>query len=106
MAATNCHKLEFKNSRNLLSHGAGDQNSEIKMLTSDVGGNLIHPGALEETPSLLFPVLTSLAFLGLWPHHPNLCLHFPLIAQLVKNLPAMQETPIRFLGREDPLKKG
>ena len=29
-----------------------------------------------------------------------------LIAQLVKNLPAMQETPIRFLGREDVLEKG
>ena len=28
-----------------------------------------------------------------------------LMAQLVKNLPAMQETPIRFLGREDPLEK-
>ena len=26
-----------------------------------------------------------------------------LIAQLVKNLPAMQETPVLFLGREDPL---
>ena len=29
-----------------------------------------------------------------------------LIAQLVKNLPAMQETPVRFLGREDPLENG
>ena len=29
-----------------------------------------------------------------------------LVAQLVKNRPAMQETPVRFLGREDPLKKG
>ena len=29
-----------------------------------------------------------------------------LIAQLVKNPPAMQETPVQFLGREDPLKKG
>ena len=29
-----------------------------------------------------------------------------LIAQLVKNLPAMQETPIRFLGWKDPLEKG
>ena len=29
-----------------------------------------------------------------------------LIAQLVKNLPAIQETPVRFLGREDPLEKG
>ena len=28
-----------------------------------------------------------------------------LIAQLVKNLPAMQETPVQFLGQEDPLKK-
>ena len=29
-----------------------------------------------------------------------------LIAQLVKNLLAMQETPVRFLGQEDPLEKG
>ena len=28
-----------------------------------------------------------------------------LVAQLVKNLPAMQETRVRFLGREDPLEK-
>ena len=27
------------------------------------------------------------------------------MAQLVKNPPAMQETPVRFLGREDPLEK-
>ena len=29
-----------------------------------------------------------------------------LVAQLVKNLPAMQETPVRFLGREDLLEEG
>ena len=29
-----------------------------------------------------------------------------LIAQLVNNPPAMQETPVRLLGREDPLEKG
>ena len=29
-----------------------------------------------------------------------------LMAQLVKNLPAMQETWVRSLGREDPLEKG
>ena len=29
-----------------------------------------------------------------------------LIAQLVKNLPAMQETLVRFLGREDLLENG
>ena len=28
-----------------------------------------------------------------------------LLAQLVKNLPAMQETPVLFLAWEDPLKK-
>ena len=29
-----------------------------------------------------------------------------VIAQLVKNLPAMQETLVQFPGREDPLEKG
>ena len=29
-----------------------------------------------------------------------------LIAQVVKNLPAMQETPVSFLGLEDLLEKG
>ena len=29
-----------------------------------------------------------------------------LIAQLVKNPPAMQETPVQLLGWEDPLEKG
>ena len=29
-----------------------------------------------------------------------------LIAQLVKNPPAMQEYLVRFLGQEDPLEKG
>ena len=29
-----------------------------------------------------------------------------LVAQTVKNLPAVQETLIPFLGREDPLEKG
>ena len=29
-----------------------------------------------------------------------------LVAQLVKNLPAMWETLVRFLGQEDPLEKG
>ena len=29
-----------------------------------------------------------------------------LVAQLVKNPPAMQETPVQFLAWEDPLEKG
>ena len=30
----------------------------------------------------------------------------PLVAQTIKNLPAMQETWFQSLGQEDPLKKG
>ena len=29
-----------------------------------------------------------------------------LVAQTVKNLPAMQETQVQFQGQEDPLEKG
>ena len=29
-----------------------------------------------------------------------------LVAQMVKNLPTMQESRVAFLGREDPLEKG
>ena len=36
------------------------------------------------------------------PWHPRAS----LVAQLVKNLPAMQETWVRSLGREDLLEKG
>ena len=35
----------------------------------------------------------------------NIPLAYSLVAQLVKNLPAMQETWARFLGQEDPLEK-
>ena len=36
------------------------------------------------------------------------CINLPdsLIAQVVKNPPAMQETRVGFLGQEDPLEKG
>ena len=29
-----------------------------------------------------------------------------MVAQLIKNLPAMQETLVRFLGQKGPLEKG
>ena len=29
-----------------------------------------------------------------------------MVAQLIKNLPEMQETPVQFRGQEDPLEKG
>ena len=38
-------------------------------------------------------------------YHSNI-LGLPLVAQLVKNLPAMWETWVRFLGWEDALEKG
>ena len=36
-----------------------------------------------------------------WPHE-----RASLVAQLVKNLPSMQETPVQFLGQKDLLEKG
>ena len=40
--------------------------------------------------------------------HPldNLLRIFHLISKALKNPPAMQETPVQFLGQEDPLEKG
>ena len=39
--------------------------------------------------------------------HKHIHIHISsLIAQLVKNPPAVQETPVQFLGQEDPLEKG
>ena len=58
------------------------------------------------------PVLVSSQFLSTFISFTflivlTLGLHWAcLVAQLVKNLPVMQETPVRFLGREDPLEKG
>ena len=39
-------------------------------------------------------------------HHHPLSLGPSPVAQLVKNPPAMQETPVQFLDWEDPLEKG
>ena len=38
--------------------------------------------------------------------HASIIPRASLVAQLVKNPPAMQETLVQFLGREDPLEKG
>ena len=59
---------------------------------------------IPSTPRLYLVVITPLA---LW--FIILLLFFvvlSLIDQLVKNPPAMQETLVQFLGREDPLEKG
>ena len=58
--------------------------------------------------SLLFGALDSIVFKVTSDGGSNMYLKdvASLIAPLVKNLPEMQETPVRFLGREDPLEKG
>ena len=39
-------------------------------------------------------------------NHSLDCFNSKMVAQTVKNLPAMQETQVRSLSQEDPLKKG
>ena len=69
------------------------------------------------TPSLLLVQSTvRFQFSSVTQSCPTLCdsidcstpvrFRAPLIAQLVKNPPAMQETPVQFLHWEDHLKKG
>ena len=50
-------------------------------------------------PSKCWGAVRDKAGVGKW-------LGASLIAQVVKNLPAMQETPVQFLDWEDPLEKG
>ena len=45
-------------------------------------------------------------YLGMELQYPMIVLWASLMAQLVKNLPAMQATLVLFLGQEDPLEKG
>ena len=61
---------------------------------------------LSSNPSLA--LFKNACHYGLFlPQHGQLPLgNGHLVARLVKNLSAMQETPVRFLGREDPLEKG
>ena len=49
---------------------------------------------------------SSLCFIQPGISHYVLCIRISLVAQLVKNPPAMQETWVRSLGWEDPLEKG
>ena len=38
--------------------------------------------------------------------HALFCMWASLVAEMVKNLPAVQETQVQSLGQEDPLEKG
>ena len=54
----------------------------------------------ERANSQLCALLASVWVRLVWPP-----LRTSLVAQMLKNLPAVQETQIRFLGWEDPLEK-
>ena len=58
------------------------------------------------TPKPLFILFSFVKFITLHTLWGALWYVASLVAQMVKNLPAMQETWIRSLGREDPLEKG
>ena len=54
---------------------------------------------------LNFKPAFSLSFLQPGISHDVLCIWASLVVQPVKNLSAMQETRVQFLGQEDPLEK-
>ena len=47
-------------------------------------------------------LITQMSLFIVWPYAT---VAVSLVAQSVKSLPAIQETRVRFLGREDPLEK-
>ena len=77
---------------------------------------------------LSFPPFQNVSYNSSWPYHEfngkgsaltgkacsspasiyTVCFHIgtSLMAQMIKNLPAIQETQVQSLGQEDPLKKG
>ena len=69
-------------------------------------GNLPYTGI--KPASLMSPTLPDGFFTtsATWDLHTTCTNTASLIAQLVKNPPAEQETLVRLLGREDPLEKG
>ena len=68
-------------------------------------GNLISSSSVFSKPSLA--IWKFLVCIMLKPRMQDFKLDLTfLIAQLLKNPPAMQETPVLFLDWEDPLEKG
>ena len=51
-------------------------------------------------------LISTIAILNLFSHGTLKIIWASPVAQLIKNPPAMQETLVQFLGREDPLEKG
>ena len=57
-------------------------------------------------PRFFLPTLLALSHLSSLSYYGISLPRASLVAQLVKNPPAMQETLVQFLGQEDPLEKG
>lgn len=75
---TSYHNNVTVNNRNLFFHKSGGQKSKISSteLKSDIGTVLLCLEVLGENPSLASSSFWwLLKFLGLWPHHCNICLH-------------------------------
>ena len=54
-------------------------------------------GFLSRSIFVMINLILNLIFFNVWAF---------LVVQLVKNPPTMQETPVQFLGQEDPLERG
>ena len=54
-------------------------------------------------PRFFLPTLLALSHLSSLSYYDISLPRASLVAQLVKNPPAMQETLVQFLGQEDPL---
>ena len=92
-AIAKSHKLDGLCNKNELSHSSRGCKSEIKVLAGLAPSDVFHVSPLASAGLLAIfgipqPVWTS------------------LVAQLVKNPPAMQETWVRSVGWEDPLEGG
>ena len=58
------------------------------------------------TPINIFDVIKKICKKKKIANYKSVETKLSLVAQLVKNLPAMQETLVQFMGQEDPLEKG
>ena len=99
----NTFEKEFKTTCSNVTHSFTLRESDIsnvKFIVATARYSYILSGNAHKSDSMCvyFPISHDLTL--------NVRAGTSLVAQLVKNLPAMQKTPIQFLGQEDPLEKG
>ena len=78
------------------------QSTEVHRINCLVACGILVPGTGIEPAS---PALQGRFLITGPPKEPHPSAD-SLVAQLVKNPPAIQELPVQFLGQEDPLEKG